>query len=125
LSAFIEVVEVKGTLDNQKGKTLLPAVESLAVKSPSEVILLDLSPLKFIDSAGLGWLVKVLKVTEANGKRLLLCGVRNQVSMLLQLTRMSNLFEIFDDRLAVVAALNKELSPDHQLSVEQFKTTVL
>ena len=125
MSTFVEVLEVQGTLDNQKGKVLLPVAEALATESTAEVILLDLDRVKFIDSAGLGSLVKVLKVTEAHGKRLMLCGVKSQVAMLLQLTRMNGLFEILDDRLAVATALDKELSSGRQVTPERFNSRVV
>ncbi|MFZ9738738.1 MAG: STAS domain-containing protein [Prochlorotrichaceae cyanobacterium] len=122
---LVEVLEVHGTLDNQMGKTLLPAVQTLTAESEAEVLLLDLSNVKFIDSAGLSTLVKVLKATEASGKRLMVCGVKSQVAMLLKLTRMDSLFEIFDDRPAVAETLNNELSSDRQVTVDKFKVTVL
>ncbi len=122
---LIEVLEVYGTLDNQMGKNLLPSAETVLSRSPAEVLLLDLSNIKFIDSAGLGALVKVLKATESRGKRLMLCGLKNQVAMLLQLTRMNTLFEILDDRSAVADLLNQELSVDRKVTPEMFKTTVV
>jgi len=125
LITLVEVLEVHGTLDNQLGKALLPAVETLTTQSQAEVLLLDLSKVKFIDSAGLGGLVKVLKLTEAKGKRLMLCGVQSQVMMLLKLTRMESLFEIFDDRITVATVLNQKLSSDRQVTPDKFKVTVL
>lgn len=125
LITLVEVLEIHGTLENQMGKILLPAVESVAAESSAEVLLLDLSNVKFIDSAGLGALVKVLKTTEGNGKRLILCGLKSQVAMLLQLTRMNNLFEIVDDRFAVADILNGELSIDRKVTPEMFKSKVL
>jgi anti-sigma B factor antagonist len=125
LITLVEVLEVYGTLDNQMGKTLLRTAESVLAQSSAEVLLLDLSNVKFIDSAGLGGLVKVLKTTESKGKRLLLCSLKNQVAMLLQLTRMNSLFEIVDDRSAVAHLLNQELSTDRKVTLEMFKTTVV
>jgi anti-sigma B factor antagonist len=125
LITLVEVLEVYGTLDNQMGKTLLPTAETVLGQSSAEVLLLDLSNVKFIDSAGLGALVKVLKATESKGKRLILCSLKTQVSMLLQLTRMNSLFEIMDDRLAVADLLNQELSMDRKVTPDMFKTTVL
>jgi anti-sigma B factor antagonist len=125
LITLVEVLEVHGTMDHQMGKVLLPAVETLAAESQAEVFLLDVSSVKFIDSAGLSCLVKVLKLTEASGKRLMVCGVKAQVAMLLKLTRMDSLFEMFDDRFTVADVLNKELSSDRQVTPDKFKVTVL
>lgn len=125
LITLVEVLEVHGTLENQMGKVLLPAVETVAAESSAEIILLDLNNVKFIDSAGLGALVKVLKAIESSGKRLILCGLKSQVSMLLQITRMNSLFEIVEDRFAVAKRLNEERATDRKVTQEMFKITVI
>ena len=125
MNILVDVLEVRGALDNNKGKSLLTAVENLTAQEESSTFLLDLTQVKFIDSAGLGALVKVLKATEAKGKRFVLCGIQSQVSMLLKLTRMESLFEIVSDRSALCDILNREVVGDRCLTPDKFNVMKL
>lgn len=125
MSILVEVLEIWGNLDNLKGKLLLEAAMKILLNTETTTLLLDLSKVKFIDSAGLGALVKVLKATESAGKRLTLCGLRSQVSMLLKLTRMETLFEIVSDRVALCELLNKDLASDQPLTPDKFHINTL
>jgi anti-sigma B factor antagonist len=63
---------------------------------PGKKIILDMSELKFIDSSGIGALVKFSKeVTAANGI-FKLCGITTSVRNLLEVVRVDRFFDIFD-----------------------------
>ena len=123
LNTLVEVLAPKGTLDNPKGKLLLQNAEALVQVPNTAVILLDLKEIKFIDSAGLGGLVKMLKMTESAGKRLCLCSLNSQVAMLIQLTRMDRMFEIFKDQAEFCKVFNKDLPTDQQITPEKCNLT--
>ena len=55
---------------------------------------MDLSQTTFIDSCGLGALVTLHKVARSRGGRLRLLSPQPQVQQLLELTRMSQIFEV-------------------------------
>lgn len=57
-------------------------------------IVLDLSQVDFVDSSGLGAIVSCLKTLGGNGD-LVICGIRETVMCLFQLTRMNRVFQIF------------------------------
>jgi anti-sigma B factor antagonist len=69
-------------------------------------ILLDLSQVDFIDSSGLGAIVSCLKTIGTNGD-LVICGIRDTVMSLFQLTRMNRVFQIFLSQDEAVQALTK------------------
>ncbi len=125
MSILVEVLEVRGALDNLKGKALTESTVEILLNTETTTLLLDLTWVKFIDSAGLGALVKVLKATEAAGKRLTLCGIKPQVAMLLKLTRMETLFEIVSDRFALCELLNQDLASDQPLTPDKFHINIL
>jgi anti-anti-sigma factor len=54
---------------------------------------LDLSEVTFIDSSGLGALVRVQKAATAAGRRMRLCDVPRSVARILELTGLSDLFD--------------------------------
>lgn len=59
-------------------------------------ILLDFTGITFMDSAGLGSLVLLLKTVRSYGGKLYLCNVNQQIQMLFELTNMDSIFEIFE-----------------------------
>lgn len=69
-------------------------------------ILLDLSLVDFIDSSGLGAIVSCLKAIGTDGD-LVICGIRDTVMSLFQLTRMNRVFQIFLSQDEAVRALTK------------------
>lgn len=61
-------------------------------------ILLDMSELKFVDSAGVGTLIACLrKATERHGD-FRLCSLNRPVSMIFDLMRMHQLFVVYNDQ---------------------------
>lgn len=61
-------------------------------------VLLDLSEVEFVDSAGLGVIAATVKRLRANGGELKICHVASAVRALFELVRMHKLVDIFNDR---------------------------
>lgn len=76
---------------------------ALWIAQSHPVILLDLSLVSFVDSSGLGAMVAVLKRVGKSGQ-LRLCGLQPPVLALFKLTRMDQVFAIFEDADAALAA---------------------
>ena len=69
----------------------------IALTVPSaKGIVIDLAKTTFIDSAGLGALVSLLKNCNQRGIRLYLAGLTPQVRQIFELTRLYRLFDIFE-----------------------------
>jgi anti-sigma B factor antagonist len=60
-------------------------------------IIIDLSRTTFVDSAGLGSLVSLLKNCAQQQRRLYLAALTPQVRQIFELTRLYRLFDIFDN----------------------------
>lgn len=58
-------------------------------------LILDISPVEFVDSSGLGTIVSCYKAMGDQGI-LILVGLRHTVRTLFQLTRMDRIFKTFD-----------------------------
>jgi len=95
----VKVIQLSGLLDGAKGTQLRHRVEE-AVQSGIRVVLIDCESIEFMDSSGLGALVMTLKHVRAGGGRLALCSINDQMKMLLELTDMDSVFEIFANRSA-------------------------
>ena len=61
-------------------------------------ILLDFTPVKFLSSQAIGMIVNLEKTTTIGGGELVLCGLTPQLSQLLRVTRMDQVFTIVKDQ---------------------------
>jgi anti-sigma B factor antagonist len=74
-----------GELDLSNAEAFAEELER-AQSAGSEEIILDIEQLKFIDSTGLGVLVKAAQWSEVNGRRLRVTQTTAEVSRVLELT---------------------------------------
>jgi len=68
-------------------------------------LILDLAEVGFMDSSGLSVLVSALKATRAKGGDIALLHLSPNVRSLIELTRLQQVFPIFDDEAAALARL--------------------
>ena len=67
-------------------------------------LLIDCAGLRFVDSTGLGVLVRALTTTQKEGGRTKLLAVGPNLKKLLALTKLDAVFEMFDDRGQAVSS---------------------
>ncbi|RCJ36461.1 sulfate transporter [Nostoc minutum NIES-26] len=97
MSESVTVLELSGILDGIRGNELRREVSAI-VANGSEILLIDMKEVKFIDSSGLGALVSAMQIVRnANGK-LFVCSISDQVRMLFELTKMDRIFQTFTDQ---------------------------
>lgn len=70
-------------------------------------VVLDLSGLEFVDSAGLGVLVGIYKRVTSRGRRVVLAGAQPYVARAMHIIRLDRLFESFPDVTSAVSALSR------------------
>lgn len=99
MSSEIKVFRPSGVLDSLNGAELRRSVND-AIAAGARNILIDCQDVTFMDSSGLGALVMMLKnVREVEGK-LALCCIIDQIQMVLELTSMDNVFQVFPNQEA-------------------------
>lgn len=99
MTSEIKVFRPSGIIDSINGAALRREVND-ALAAGAKVILVDFQDVTFMDSSGLGALVMTLKnVREAEGK-LALCSIIDQIRMLLELTSMDKVFQVFPNQAA-------------------------
>ena len=76
------------------------------IKDGNELIVLDLSDVKFMDSSGLGAIVSSLKALGRKGD-LVISGTKKAVSSLFTITRMDRVFRMFVNAEEAVSALSE------------------
>jgi anti-sigma B factor antagonist len=93
----ITVVTVEGDLvigaqEAQFKKTVAQLLEQGRVN-----LLIDLSSVKFLDSSGLGALVRAMTTSQNEGGQTKLLGAGPQIRKLLEMTKLDSVFEMYDD----------------------------
>ncbi|MEM7556127.1 MAG: STAS domain-containing protein [Cyanobacteria bacterium P01_A01_bin.84] len=84
----------EGRIDLEGGRILS---EKMALIDPQseQLWVIDLAKVDFMDSAGLVFLVNGLKSARRSHCRLVLCNVQTPVRLVLELTQLDSVFEIF------------------------------
>jgi anti-sigma B factor antagonist len=82
----------------------LSTVMLMAARSPGSLVVLDLAGVEFIDSSALGTLLKVGGEIESAGKRLRIVCAAGPVRKLLEMTNLTNRFQLCPTRDDALAA---------------------
>ncbi|SRR6266540_3433369 len=103
-SGRIAVISISGELDasnvGEFKRQVTPRLE------PNAKVLFDMSPLRFVDSSGLGAMISCLRHTVASGGELKICCVSKQVMALFELVRMNRVFDIYATREEALKAFD-------------------
>lgn len=86
------VVDVSGDIDMGTSPGLRKLLLESLAKTPRLVV--NFSNVRYIDSSGIASLVEVLMKARNSQKRLILYGLNKTVQEVLQLTRLTSVFEI-------------------------------
>lgn len=76
--------------------------EALRLLGDAPDVVVDLSDVEFLDSAGVGVLVGLFKNARLRGGRARFCGLTPGVRSVLELIQLDRIFEIYDDVEAAV-----------------------
>ena len=76
--------------------------EALRLLGDAPDVVVDLSGVEFLDSAGVGVLVGLFKNSRLHGGRARFCGLTSGVRSVLELIQLDRIFEIYDDVEAAV-----------------------
>ena len=100
----VEVLELSGKITIGEGETeLRKEVQDLLDGGHSRIVL-SLEKVGFMDSAGLGELVACYKRANENGGRIKILRPSGKVADLLSLTKITEIFEIYEDEGEAIAS---------------------
>jgi anti-sigma B factor antagonist len=94
----------------------LAAMEQQIISSLKESaeLIIDLSAVDYVDSSGLGALVRHVTAARARRKKIALCGVTPNVRKLLDITRVIDLFQTYANEAEALAAQGSNLATPQQ-----------
>lgn len=90
----IKVFQPSNILDSASTASLSQDIEN-ALQAGVKQMLIDLQGVTFIDSSGLGGLVSSFKSVRSSGGTLSLCSINEQPRMLLEITGIDQVFDIY------------------------------
>ncbi len=99
------VLEASGRLRAGDPVELLMDAAQSAVAGGDKLVLIDMQDVGYIDSIGIETLLEIHKKLIAASGRLMLCGLRKNVDELMQITRLSTVFEIHPDEATALKSL--------------------
>ncbi|MDR2386537.1 MAG: STAS domain-containing protein [Deltaproteobacteria bacterium] len=102
------IVNVSGRLEAITVAAFDEIAQSLPGVKPPRSILLDLSRLDFISSAGLRSLLTLGKACRVSGDRLAFCSLNAMVADVFNISGFKQIFKIYPDRNEAFAAWEKE-----------------
>ncbi|MCD6218034.1 STAS domain-containing protein [bacterium] len=97
------IFDVQGDLDAKSASILKEKINEKITDGKS-LILINLSAVPYMDSAGLGVLVSGLKNANRLSGDLRIWGLQDEVKSIFELTRLNKVFQIFEDELAAVSS---------------------
>ncbi|MGD9253122.1 MAG: STAS domain-containing protein [Holophagae bacterium] len=102
----VTVVEVRGVINFGESARQFSAYLDDLLKSGVPAVLVDMSGIDNVDSTGLGELVGYLQRFENEGRRLALLRPHRRILSLLRLTRLDEIFSIYEDRREAITGLS-------------------
>jgi len=105
---YMEGSEGRGVLRLRGPLTMenLPPFQNAVRREDAPTMILDLTEVPYIDSAGLGSLVSSYISHQKTGRRLVLTGVNDRVLKLFEITKVESLFLIFPNVWDAIDALS-------------------
>src|SRR5271166_2149966 len=98
-----EVLTFSGPLTASNGAVFENAMRR---EEPADLVILDLSEVPYVDSAGLGLLVSAYVSRQKAGRSVALSGVNERVFRLFEITKTESLFLMFETIDDAIAALS-------------------
>ena len=90
------IVDVHGALTGSAASELLQMTARAHVGNGSRVLILNLADVPYIDSAGLGEIVRTYTTVSRQGGSLKLLNLTKRITDLLSITKLLTVFETFD-----------------------------
>ncbi|BAS58860.1 MULTISPECIES: STAS domain-containing protein [Leptolyngbya] len=103
MSLPVKVIQLSGILSHTQAKQFRQEIADL-IEAGTVEVLIDFEQVTFMDSAGLGVLVSILKLVNGADGTVSLCSIRQEVKMLLDLADVAQFFEIFPNQEAFYQA---------------------
>ena len=90
------VLALKGEIDLHVSPSVTASLNEMIDKKPERLVV-DLSAVSYIDSAGLAALIQAMQKVEGYGGKFVLAGLQETVRSVFEISRLDQVFQIFPD----------------------------
>ena len=90
------VLPLKGEIDLHVSPVVTASLNAMIEKKPERLVI-DLSDVSYIDSAGLAALIQAMQKVEAYGGKFFLAGLQETVRSIFEISRLDQVFQVFPD----------------------------
>jgi anti-sigma B factor antagonist len=101
----VAVLDISGRITLGEGNVMLREIVRELADKGNKKIVLNLGEVQYIDSSGIGELVKTHTTIRNQGGQLRLVNLNKRVNDLLQLTKLSAVFDIEGDEASAIRSL--------------------
>src|ERR1700758_3789620 len=98
----VDVLPLKGEIDLHVSPSVTASLNAMIEKKPKRLVV-DLSNVSYIDSAGLAALIEAMQKVEGYGGKFMLAGLQETVRSIFEISRLDQVFQIFPDADAALA----------------------
>jgi anti-sigma B factor antagonist len=98
----VTVVDIMGRITLGEGNVILREIIRDLADNGKKAVVLNLGEVQYMDSSGVGELVKAHTTTRSHGGQLKLANLNKRVHDLLELTRLSTIFDIQKDESSAI-----------------------
>ena len=102
----VTVLDLKGKMTLGEGDELLKDKINSLIHQGQKKLLLNLEGVPYIDSAGLGEIVRTYTTVSRQGGSLKLLGLTKRITDLLSITKLLTVFEAYDDEADAVRSFS-------------------
>lgn len=107
----VTILELSGRLELDEGDIVLRDSVNALVERGRVQLLLDMTHVVRLDSAGIGMLVSKLLTARRAGGTIKLVHLTDRTERLVDVTRLSSVFEIFDDEAEALRSFDARPTP--------------
>ena len=106
MNGSVVVLDLKGKITLGEGDELLKDKINSLVNQGHRKIVLNLADVPYVDSAGLGEIVRTYTTVSRQGGSLKLLGLTKRITDLLSITKLLTVFETFDSEKDAVGSFS-------------------
>lgn len=97
------VLQLEGEIDLHVSPEVAESLRTIVAKKP-KVLVVDLAKVTYLDSSGLAVLIEAMQNVQGYGGKFAVANVQESVQHILEIARLDQVFQIFPDVDAALAA---------------------
>jgi anti-sigma B factor antagonist len=103
-AADVSIIEIEGKIVLDEGDVEIKQAVDDLIKRGGKKIILNLAGVPYLDSAGLGEIIRCFTSVRKSGGNLKLLSLNKRIIDLLTITQLINVFDWYNDEAAAVAS---------------------